>query len=460
MHRKRLSGKITLKILLPVIAVGAAFTVLMVSLLTPRLDDYFEKRNTSDLKLAAELAFEICEENFKALLSLRLENNPDMVETMRRDTLARIRNTALRFPHIEIVVMEKGTVIVSTSETIEEYTELHGNIPKKITDTISISINDTSYILYAKYFPFWKWNIVSLMTADEAYAPVLLAKRFVYLSMIGFLIFLIITFLLIFWLLVKKPLKKMTAAAADISRGKMTRVKTVRSDEIGKVLFSFNAMVDGLEADREKLKASLEEKEILLKEIHHRVKNNLNIVASLLNLQYDIVSTKEQAKQALQMSRDRVYSMALVHENLYQSETISQIDMKSYIENIAHNLQHLYASEKDIIITTKVDVGNMTIEHASPCGLLLNELLTNSLKHAFVSRKKGEIRVGLEKDGNVKEYRLTVEDNGVGLPEKLDIFHTDSLGMQLITVLTEQLNGKLSVSRRQGTVITIVFRDI
>ena len=459
MKKSRLPGKITLTILLPVIAAGTAFTILMVSLLTPRIADYFEERNRADLRLAAELAFELCEDNLKELLSLRLENNPGMVETMRRDTLARIQNTALRFPHIELVVIEAGKRIVSAPEKIGEDSGLFIKAAKNTSGTINTTVNNTPYIIYTKYFPFWRWTIVSLITAENAYAPVLLAKRYVYLSMLVFLLFLVVTFIIVFSLLVKKPLLEMTAAAEEVSKGRMKRVETVRSDEIGKVLSAFNAMVDGLEEDRKKLKTSIEEKEVLLKEIHHRVKNNLNIVVSLLNLQHDIVSGPEQAKQALRMSRDRVFSMALVHENLYRSETLSQIDMKSYIDNILRSLLYLYASDKEIFINNNVEAVKMTIEYASPCGLLLNELLTNALTHAFASRKEGVISVGLGKDGTEGKYLLTVEDDGIGLPEDLDIYHTSSMGMQLITVLTEQLGGKLSIKRKNGTKFTVRFGE-
>jgi two-component sensor histidine kinase len=281
-------------------------------------------------------------------------------------------------------------------------------------------------------------------------------RRYIYFTMLGFLVFIITTFLLFFYLLVKRPLTEMARVAEDITGGRMRRVQTSRNDEIGRVIAIFNKMIDSLEENQKAQQASLEEKEVLLREIHHRVKNNLNIVSSLLNLQYDIVTSTNQAKQALKMSRDRIFSMALVHENLYQSETLSQIDMKAYIEAISNNLHNLYAPDKGIAIKNDIDNITMTIEYASPFGLLLNELITNSLTHAFPSIEDGTIEVSLKSREN-GSYLLTVSDDGVGLPEGLDLRGTKSLGMQLVSILSEQLNGELTVRKDGGATFILDF---
>jgi len=454
--KRNLPNRITFYIILPVIAAGFLFTLLMVSILTPRVTSYFEERTTANLKLASQIAINLCDENLNTLLHLRLENNLDMVETMRRDTLARIESAAEQFPSINIIVLEEEERIVTASNITIPDPSIFSRLPTKMHDVMSVQTENRQYLAFSRYFPFWRWDIVSIISYEDAFAMVNLMRMYIYLTMLGFLVFIVTAFLLFFYFLVKKPLSEMAVVAEDITGGRMRRVKTSRNDEIGRVIATFNKMVDSLEENRKAQQASLEEKEVLLREIHHRVKNNLNIVSSLLNLQYDMVSNTSQAKQALKMSRDRIFSMALVHENLYQSETLSQIDMKEYIDTISNNLHNLYAAEKNITIKTDIDNITMTIEHASPFGLLLNEIITNSLTHAFPSKESGTIEVSLKSQAN-GSCRLMVADNGIGLPEGLDVRNTKSLGMQLISVLSEQLNGRLTVECGGGAVFTLDF---
>ncbi len=457
MRKKRnLPNRITFYIILPVIAAGFLFTFLMVSILSPRVTSYFEERNTANLKLATSIAMEICDENFNTLISLRLENDLGMVETMRRDALARIEAAAEEFPAIDIVVLERKADIVTESKIHIPDPAVFSELPAKTEEVRSVKIGNNLHLVFSRYFPFWRWDIISIISYDAAFSPVYLMRRYIYFTMLGFLVFIITTFLLFFYLLVKRPLTEMARVAEDITGGRMRRVQTSRNDEIGRVIAIFNKMVDSLEENQKAQQASLEEKEVLLREIHHRVKNNLNIVSSLLNLQYDIVTSTNQAKQALKMSRDRIFSMALVHENLYQSETLSQIDMKAYIEAISNNLHNLYAPDKGIVIKNDIDNITMTIEYASPFGLLLNELITNSLTHAFPSREDGTIEVSLKSREN-GSYLLTVSDDGVGLPEGLDLRGTKSLGMQLVSVLSEQLNGELTVRKDGGATFILDF---
>lgn len=457
MRKKRnLPNRITFYIILPVIVAGFLFTFLMVSILSPRVTSYFEERNTANLKLATSIAVEFCDENFNTLLNLRLENDLGMVETMRRDALARIEAAAEEFPAIDIVVLERKRDVVTESEIHIPDPAVFSELPAKTEEVRSVKIGNNRHLVFSRYFPFWRWDIISIIPYDSAFSPVYLMRRYIYFTMLGFLVFIITTFLLFFYLLVKRPLTEMARVAEDITGGRMRRVQTSRNDEIGRVIAIFNKMIDSLEENQKAQQASLEEKEVLLREIHHRVKNNLNIVSSLLNLQYDIVTSTNQAKQALKMSRDRIFSMALVHENLYQSETLSQIDMKAYIEAISNNLHNLYAPDKGIAIKNDIDNITMTIEYASPFGLLLNELITNSLTHAFPSREDGTIEVSLKSREN-GSYRLTVSDDGVGLPEGLDLRGTKSLGMQLVSILSEQLNGELTVRKDGGATFILDF---
>jgi PAS domain S-box-containing protein len=211
----------------------------------------------------------------------------------------------------------------------------------------------------------------------------------------------------------------------------------------------------------ERIKASLKEKEVLLKEIHHRVKNNLQIISSLLNLQ----STYIKDPQALGMfkeSQNRVRSMALIHEKLYQSKDISRIDFTEYIRNLAGNLIRSYgASPAKVKLVIDADQISLGVDTAIPCGLIINELVTNSLKYAFTDGRKGEIRVSLRNETDGKgQYRLIVADNGVGFPESIDLRKTTTLGLQLVSTLTDQLNGTIEVKRENGTEFIIRFSEV
>jgi two-component sensor histidine kinase/DNA-binding response OmpR family regulator len=188
------------------------------------------------------------------------------------------------------------------------------------------------------------------------------------------------------------------------------------------------------------VKASLAEKEVLLKEVHHRVKNNMQIVSTLLDLQSEGIRD-EEALKAFRESQDRIKAMALIHERLYESADIVFIDFQRYIEELSAHLFDSYLVEPGRI-TLHVDAGGVTmgIDRAIPCGLIINELVTNSLKHAFPDNRQGKIRV-LFRTGDDGQISLEVADNGVGLPAGLEITKTASLGLQLVHMLARQLRG-------------------
>lgn len=209
----------------------------------------------------------------------------------------------------------------------------------------------------------------------------------------------------------------------------------------------------------EDLKASLHEKEVLLKEIHHRVKNNMQVISSLLSLQ----SQHLEDPKAIGMFKDsqhRIRSMALVHEKLYQSKDLSRIDFGQYLQNLVVYLVHSYQIDSGRV-QLKIDVGEaaLDINTAIPCGLLVNELVTNALKHAFPGGRKGEIRVTL-RPGADGRFTLTVGDSGVGWPRGADFRTTDTLGMQLVTMLVDQLDGEIELEKKPGTVFRISFREL
>lgn len=205
----------------------------------------------------------------------------------------------------------------------------------------------------------------------------------------------------------------------------------------------------------ERMKESLAEKEVLLKEIHHRVKNNLQVVSSLLYLQSRKLAD-EEARALFIESQSRICSMALAHEQLYQSKNLSDISLQKYVQNLAaHVRQSFMAPGAAIECRIAVDDVMLDIEKVVPCGLLITELFSNALKHAFPDNRCGtiEIRIGRQGDGML----LSVQDDGIGLPEDLDYRKAGTLGLQLVAALVEQLDGVLSVEGRGGTRVTITF---
>ena len=204
------------------------------------------------------------------------------------------------------------------------------------------------------------------------------------------------------------------------------------------------------------IEESLQEKTVLLQEIHHRVKNNLNIVISLLNLQTDEIGDVRDPKAVLLNCRNRVFSMALVHEHLYKYESLAAISMKTYIEEMASNLYELYGRGTQITYSIDADPISLHIDTAVPAGLILNELITNAFNHAFPGNREGEIAVSF-KYGKENSCIMTIADNGTGFPEKKDDKRSSSLGLELVEILAQQLNGRLTRSGSSGTTYTLTI---
>ncbi len=201
----------------------------------------------------------------------------------------------------------------------------------------------------------------------------------------------------------------------------------------------------------ERIRASLREKEVLLREIHHRVKNNLQLVTSLLRLQAARIEEKSQ-RDAFEDSQSRIRSMALIHEKLYRSEDLARIDFQGYAEDLVQDLFRTYGvTGSRVCLSMEVEDLQLGVSHAIPCGLILSEIVSNSLKYAFPNNNSGEIRISLcSVDGDLLE--LVVGDDGVGLPEDKDMETTESLGLRLVKILVEdQLGGEIEVNREKGT---------
>lgn len=206
------------------------------------------------------------------------------------------------------------------------------------------------------------------------------------------------------------------------------------------------------------LKASINEKEVLIREIHHRVKNNMQIISSLLNLQKQYVHD-EEAVNVLLESQNRVKSMAIIHEKLYKSGNFSQINFADYIKSLVNDLFYSYGVDisqiKKTIILEEVMLG---LETAIPCGLIISELVTNTLKYAFPNHRKGEFKIELHSADDL--YHLIIYDDGVGIPEDVDFFESDTLGLKLVSSLVDQLEGTIELLRDKGTVFKIVFKEL
>lgn len=203
------------------------------------------------------------------------------------------------------------------------------------------------------------------------------------------------------------------------------------------------------------IKESLNEKEILLKEIHHRVKNNLQVISSILNLQSSFIED-EHTISILQESRNRIHSMATIHEDLYRTSNFGAIVFSDYLLNLATNLVSIYRiNEQEIWLDFNSDKILLSIDQAVPCGLLTNEIISNALKYAFPNNKPGTIFIGLKENKN--SIHLTIKDDGIGLPTNFKIGKSETLGLQLVQTLVEQLDGKLAVKSDRGTEFLITF---
>ena len=210
-----------------------------------------------------------------------------------------------------------------------------------------------------------------------------------------------------------------------------------------------------INAHNMRLNQLLQEKEWLMKEIHHRVKNNLQIVSSLLNTQSSYL-TNEDALTAIRDSQNRMQAISIVHQKLYQSENLSTINLENYIEELAQNIQNSFHAAGRVRFIFQLEDIYLTTADTVPLGLILNEAITNSVKYAFSPVETGVISISMS-ETREGQYRLIIRDNGKGLPKHFDAKNCSSLGINLMVGLTEQLNGKFSIISDNGTVVTVIF---
>jgi two-component sensor histidine kinase len=290
--------------------------------------------------------------------------------------------------------------------------------------------------------------------------------------------------------LISKPIVHLADTAYTVSLKNDYSIRATREnfDEVGQLIDGFNEMLSQIQ-DRDealtkaqedlekrvqertkelkqeileririehKLRGSLKEKEVLLKEIHHRVKNNLQVISSLLYLQ----SKKVHDKPALEMfteSQNRIRSMALIHEKLYQSEDLVHVDFSEYIRNLIGHLANSYGAQmKNVRIHMQTENVLLSIDKGIPCALIINELVINALKYAFPKDRKGEITIRINRDDR-RMIALSVSDNGVGFPHTVDLLNSETLGLQLVKQLTQQLKGRIDIENGHGTKFMITF---
>lgn len=314
-------------------------------------------------------------------------------------------------------------------------------------------IDETLYLVTAVREQKSGWIAVVAQKAFSAFVPALAPVLVTFAALGGVSIVALGLFRRRFDRIIVRPLSRFAAeiegfrhdgrAIGEPTQGTFSELETLFSN--------FWKMSESIRNRERELTVAAEEKETLLREIHHRVKNNLNVVASLLSLQSAAVDSVESARIAFEESRSRIYSIARVHESLYGGENLSAVDMHSYVTEMAADLADMYDLGRQITITTEIDRVELDIQDAVPCGIILNELVTNAFKHAFPEEQSGEIYVEFRQPSPGRR-RLVVRDNGVGIEEngseKRVASPIESLGMKLIEVLVEQISG--TITRRGG----------
>ena len=215
-----------------------------------------------------------------------------------------------------------------------------------------------------------------------------------------------------------------------------------------------------IELKYRQLEESLKEKEVLLREIHHRVKNNLQIVSSLLKLQSSHVD-EGKVKDVFRDSQNRLRTMALIHEKLYQSRDLSKIDFAEYLRSLTTEIYAAYGvSQSHIALQLSIGKIFLGVDSAIPCGLIVSEVLSNCIKYAFPDGREGKINIEIRTHDD-NELEMILSDNGIGIPGNIDFRSTHTLGLQLVTILAEdQLNGKIVLDRTHGTTFRINFRIV
>lgn len=306
----------------------------------------------------------------------------------------------------------------------------------------------------ALFVPEANWVIIAERNVKDAFLP-LTRIKYIFVFSGGGVFILVLFFGFIISGKINVIINKMMEGTRRIASGDLEHSITIgkRKDEIGEVVESFNSMTI-------RLRELLNEKELLMREIFHRVKNNMQVISSLLSLQCKYIKD-EKYIEMVKESQDRIKAMALIHENLYRSKDLSNIDFNDYVKSLAKGLLLSYKRDTNkIALKINIETVSFAIETAIPCGLIINELISNSLKYAFPDGRDGEINISLRSLDN-DELEIIVSNDGVSFPKDLDFRNTESLGLRLVTNLAEnQLHGRIELNRSKGTEFRIRFKEI
>ncbi|MBT4288451.1 MAG: HAMP domain-containing protein [Deltaproteobacteria bacterium] len=366
-----------------------------------------------------------------------------------------------------------GTVLISTDEEMTKH------------ENGSISLNGADFnkklLMQGKQFYIQLPESIKLFLpfslghSDLLWLTILIPKNqmvaealHLTIKLIAVGVFCITLSLVIIWFLsgfISNPLKNLVHNVKKIASGDYGRVIEYypACGEIGSLTSAFNNMSIKIQQrdvaqkkSEEKIKTSLIEKSVLIDEIHHRVKNNMNVVSSLLKLQADSIED-DRTKSILKESQNRIYTMSAIYETIHDSENLSEIDLKKYLSKIVNFIFQTYSVNlAQVKLQTDIEEIPISINQASPLGLTVNELILYSLKYAFPDERKGEISVIMKKLD--KEFQLTVIDNGVGMLNELDWKKSNILGLKLVRTLVEnQLDGSVEMESNNGTKFTIKF---
>jgi len=328
------------------------------------------------------------------------------------------------------------------------------------TGTLMATIDGQKMVVSYARSSLSNWVTLSLIPLDTLTAKTAaIRNNTLMILLISFLV--VGVFALMYNRNVVQPIQKVTHHFQQFQAGTLDwdkRMELRGNDEIGELVQWFNAFMDTLAARREaelQIEASLHEKEMLLQEIHHRVKNNLQVISSLLYLQSSQCDDPKLTA-VFQDSQNRIRSMSLIHEKLYRSQDSTRVNLGEYIRNLTTYLIHSYQTDVSLIeMEIETNEIYLDIETAVPYGLLLNELVSNALKHAFSNGRKGKITILLHTDG--QRITLVVRDNGIGIPVQQLGHDTGTLGFRLIETLAEQLDADVQIEVNQGTKFIITF---
>jgi two-component sensor histidine kinase/Tfp pilus assembly protein PilF len=271
-----------------------------------------------------------------------------------------------------------------------------------------------------------------------------------------YLLFLVLVQLILFVYFRYRQKKKTNLALTKINNELEQRVQ-LRTNELAKTNLGLQNEIKERKKAATELRASLHEKDIMLKEIHHRVKNNLQVVSSMMNLQSDKL-TEDYSKKVFINTQDRIHTMSLVHEKLYLSENLASIDFCKYVKDLIDYLFGTYGVKKEkIVLRIKIDNIFLSINSAISCGLIINEITSNSFKYAFPGKRKGEIFIQMQEEG--EKFILQAGNNGVPFPHDIDVKKTGTFGLEMIRILTNQLNGKMEFNGSNGAHFKLQFKE-